>query len=132
MDFNSFMNENKIFFYNYIYQVFSNYSDIQQSDVDFVQNLNSIVKKKLSSKQLSSVDPKAEKKRKTAKQSSVDPVVETPKAEKKRKTAKQSSVDPVVETPKKSFFQKKLQDIPNKNYDMEYLSDNAFDPYDSD
>ena len=111
MDFNSFMNENKIFFYNYIYQVFSNYSDIQQSDVDFVQNLNSIVKKKLSSKQLSSVDPKAEK---------------------KRKTAKQSSVDPVVETPKKSFFQKKLQDIPNKNYDMEYLSDNAFDPYDSD
>ena len=171
MDFNSFMNENKHFFYTYILKVFSNYSNVQQYDVDFLETLHSIVKEKLPSKKTSP------KKRKTPKKSlpkkrkeSSSPVVErleTPKetSSKKRKTPKKSlpkkrkeSSSPVVpqleETPKKSLpkkrkessspvvqpeiqretgrFQKKLQDIPNNNYEMEYLSDNAFDPYDSD
>ena len=161
MDFNSFMNENKHFFYTYILKVFSNYSNVQQYDVDFLEKLHSIVKEKLPSKKTSP------KKRKTPKKSlpkkrkeSSSPVVqrlETPKktSPKKRKESSSPVVPQLEETPKKSLpkkrkessspvvqrleiqgetgkFQKKLQDIPNNNYEMEYLSDNAFDPYDSD
>ena len=152
MDFNSFMNENKHFFYTYILKVFSNYSDVQQYDVDFLEKLHGIVKEKLPSKK------SLPKKRKTPKKRKESPVVpqleETPKKSLPKKR-KESPVVERLETPKKSLpkkrkessspvvpqleiqretgkFQKKLQDIPNNNYEMEYLSDNAFDPYDSD
>ena len=130
MDFNSFMNENKHFFYTYILKVFSNYSDVQQYDVDFLEKLHGIVKEKLPSKK------SLPKKRKTPKKRKESPVVpqleETPKKSLPKKR-KESPVVPQLEIQRETGkFQKKLQDIPNNNYEMEYLSDNAFDPYDSD
>ena len=116
MDFNSFMNENKHFFYTYILKVFSNYSNVQQYDVDFLEKLHSIVKEKLPSKKTSP------KKRKTPKKS----------LPKKRKESSSPVVQRLEIQGETGKFQKKLQDIPNNNYEMEYLSDNAFDPYDSD
>ena len=132
MDFNSFMNENKHFFYTYILKVFSNYSDVQQYDVDFLEKLHGIVKEKLPSKK------SLPKKRKTPKKRKESPVVpqleETPKKSLPKKRKESSSpVVPQLEIQRETGkFQKKLQDIPNNNYEMEYLSDNAFDPYDSD
>ncbi len=162
MDFNSFMNENKKNFYNYIYQVFLNYTDVQQSDIDFVEKLNSIVKEKFRTKQNPkdlNDNPSVKCDKKRRKNLSLDPkddpsvkcdkkkrknLVVDPKDSKDSKDPKdpKDSKDPKdpedpkdskdPKDPKELFFQKKIQDIPNKNYDMEYHSDHVFDPYDSD
>ena len=138
MDFNSFMNENKKIFYNYIYQVFFNYTDVQQSDIDFVEKLNSIVKEKFCTKQNPkdlNDNPSVKCDKKRRKNLSLDPK-DDPSVKCDKKKRKNLVVDPKdpkdSKDPKELFFQKKLQDIPNKNYDMEYYSDHAFDPYDSD